>query len=183
MPVTKPDVSSSCIAALEIIVKEPEFGLSRKASATNDRISGETIVISNDGPALGYFYRDRSIKGADLSIHRKSQQLTKASTCREFAYQNLVILDHPRFRQQDFPFGSFPEFVELAVGDRAPLDAELADIDLVSWVFIVPSKLVVLHVQTCIVDLEIVMSKLDGSGTKRDGGTGRLRGSIPGLGK
>lgn|SRR6266850_1480206 len=72
MPITKPDVSSSFIAALEFIVKESEFGLGRKASATNDRISGETVVIGDDGPAVGYLHRNRSIKSADLGIHRKS---------------------------------------------------------------------------------------------------------------
>jgi hypothetical protein len=74
----------------------------------------------------------------------------------------------------------------LAVGDRAPLNAELADVDLVSWVFIVPPKFVVFHVEVRIVSLvslEIVMTKLDSSGAKRDGNTGRLRGCIPVLGK
>jgi hypothetical protein len=74
MPVTKPDVSSSFIAALEFIEKEPEFGLGRKASATNDRISGKTVVVGNDGPVVGNLHRNRSIKSADLDI---SQQLTK----------------------------------------------------------------------------------------------------------
>ena len=99
------------------------------------------------------------------------------------AYHNVAILGHPRFRHRHLPFSCFPVFVELTVGDRAPLDSELAHVDLVTRMFIIPPKLMVPHIERRIIGLEIVMAKLNSSGTKCDGNTGRLRGSIPDLGQ
>src|SRR5260221_9174403 len=104
-------------------------------------------------------------------------------TREPISYHNSAILDHPQFRHRHLPFGRFPVFVELTVGDRAPLHAELAHLDFASRVFIIPPKLVVLHIEGRIVFLGIVMAKLNGSGTKSDGITGRDRSSIPGLDK
>ena len=59
-------------------------------------------------------------------------------------------------------------FVELAVGDRPPLDAVSTDLDLGSRA---PPKLVVLHIKGCTISLITVVAKLNSCGTKGDGST------------
>jgi hypothetical protein len=182
MPVTEPDIPSSFIAALEFIVEETEFSLRREASTANECVSGETVIIGDDGPKVGDFYRDWSIKSTDLGVRRRFIRLTR-NRLGQITHHNVTIMHHPRFRDRDLPFSRFPVFVELTVGDRAPLDAELAHVNLVTRVFIIPTKFVVPHIEGSIVSLEIIMAKLDSSGPERDSYTGGLRGSIPGFSK
>jgi hypothetical protein len=66
VPVAEPDVSSTCVAALKLVIEEAEFGLRGQATAANDRVCGETIVVSNDRPEVGDLYRNRSVESADL---------------------------------------------------------------------------------------------------------------------
>jgi hypothetical protein len=98
-------------------------------------------------------------------------------------YHYVAILHRPRFWHRYLSFGRFPVLVELTVGDRTPLDAELAYVNLVLRMFIIPPKLVVPHIQAIILSLEIIMTKLNSSRAQCDSGTGRVRGSIPDLGK
>jgi hypothetical protein len=98
-------------------------------------------------------------------------------------YHYVAILHHPRFWHRYLSFGRFPVFVELTVGDRTPLDAELAHVNLVLRMFIIPHKLVVPHIEAIILSLEIILAKLDSSRAQCDSDTGRVWGSIPDLGK
>lgn len=66
MPVAEPDVSSTFVAALKLVVEEAEFGLSGQATATNDSVSGETVVVSDDRPEVGDLYRNGPMESEDL---------------------------------------------------------------------------------------------------------------------
>ena len=66
MPVAEPNVSSTFIAALKLVVKEAELGLRRQATTTNGSVSGETVVVSNDWPEVGDLNRNWPIESADL---------------------------------------------------------------------------------------------------------------------
>jgi len=75
MPVTEPDIPSSFIITLKLVVEEAEFGFRWEASAANDCIIGETDVIGHNRPEVRDFYRNRSIKSADLvGIRRKEHK-------------------------------------------------------------------------------------------------------------
>ena len=77
MPVAKPDVSSFFITTLKFVIEEPELSLHWQASSSSDRVCGETIIISGDGPEVGDLHRNWSEKSADLDSPRWSQQPSK----------------------------------------------------------------------------------------------------------
>jgi hypothetical protein len=99
------------------------------------------------------------------------------------AYHYVAILHHPRFWHRHLSFGCFPVFVELTVGHRTPLDAELAHVNLVLRVFIIPPKRVVPHIEAVILSLEIIKAKLNSGRAQCDSDTGWVWGGIPDLGK
>jgi len=74
MPVSEPDIPSTFISTLELVVEETEFGLCWQASTPNDCIIGETVIIGHDRPEMGDFHRNRSIKSADLDVRRNDHK-------------------------------------------------------------------------------------------------------------
>ena len=74
MPVTEPNVPSSFIATLKLVVEETEFGFRREAPTANDCIIGQTVVIGHDRPEVRDFHRNRSIKSADLGVCRQEHK-------------------------------------------------------------------------------------------------------------
>jgi len=71
VPVPEPDITSSFITALELVVEETEFGFCWEAPTANDCIIGEIVIIDHDRPEIGDFQRNRSMKRADLGVHRE----------------------------------------------------------------------------------------------------------------
>jgi hypothetical protein len=74
MPVTEPNVPSTFITTLKLVVEETEFGFGWEASTANDCIIGETVVIGHDRPEVRDFHRNRSIESADLGVRRKEDK-------------------------------------------------------------------------------------------------------------
>lgn len=71
MPVTEPDIPSSFITTLKLVVEETEFGFGWEAPTADDCIIGETVVIGHDRPEVRDFHRNRLIKSANLGVRRK----------------------------------------------------------------------------------------------------------------
>lgn len=71
MPVSEPDVPSSFITTLKLVVEKTKFGFGWEASTANDCIIGETVVIAHHRPEVRDFHRNRSIKSADLERSQK----------------------------------------------------------------------------------------------------------------
>ena len=84
---------------------------------------------------------------------------------RRELYNVLAFFDVPR--------------IELAIGDGAPLDFELADFDLPPRVFIVPAKLVLRDVSRGVISLVIVVPEHNSGRTKRDSARLRLGSTVP----
>ena len=101
MPVAEPDVSSTFIAALKLVVEEAEFRLCGQATATNGSVSRETIVVSNDRPEVGNLDRNRPIESADLRNCMCMSDLTlrrHQSDGKRIAYHDIATIHDPRLR-------------------------------------------------------------------------------------
>ena len=103
MPVAEPDVSSTFIAALKLVVEEAEFGLRGQATTTNGSVSGKTVVVSNDRPEVGDLNRNRPMESTDLRkcVECKPIDFAKAKKLRAencLAHHDIAAVHDPRRR-------------------------------------------------------------------------------------